>query len=402
MNFEEHAAKPLLRAAGIAIPRGRLARSADEARTAAAELGGAVVVKAQVPTGKRGKAGGIRTAGDAAAAGRAAEAILGMDVAGHRVESVLVEERAAIVAEYYAAVLNDAASKGPLVMFSPEGGMDVEEVAASMPDRLRRAPVDIARGLDLESARAMLEGLDLGAGGLPAAKESAAEESAAETAVAETTVAGALVALYRAYRDNDAELLEVNPLARLEDGRLVALDCKFTLDDSGVKRREALAKKGAPERLTELEARGQALGLKYIELDGDVGVLANGAGLTMTTMDVIAHHGGRPANFLEIGGEAYTKAKPALELVLDNPRVTCLVVNFCGAFARTDVMTGGVLDAWEALAPSIPIFFSVHGTGSAEARSMLRERLGVAPCETMDEAIAAAVAAADAAGRDAG
>ena len=402
MNFEEHAAKPLLRAAGIAIPRGRLARSADEARTAAAELGGAVVVKAQVPTGKRGKAGGIRTAGDAAAAGRAAEAILGMDVAGHRVESVLVEERAAISAEYYAAVLNDAASKGPLVMFSPEGGMDVEEVAASMPDRLRRAPVDIARGLDLESARAMLEGLDLGAGGLPAAKASAAEESAAETAVAETTVAGALVALYRAYRDNDAELLEVNPLARLEDGRLVALDCKFTLDDSGVKRREALAKKGAPERLTELEARGQALGLKYIELDGDVGVLANGAGLTMTTMDVIAHHGGRPANFLEIGGEAYTKAKPALELVLDNPRVRSLVVNFCGAFARTDVMTGGVLDAWEALAPSIPIFFSVHGTGSAEARAMLRERLGVAPCETMDEAIAAAVAAADAAGRDAG
>ena len=422
MNFEEHAAKPLLQAAGIAIPRGRLARSAGEARAAAAELGGAVVVKAQAPTGKRGKAGGIRTADDAAAAGRAAEAILGMDVAGHRVESVLVEERAAIAAEYYAAVLNDAASKGPLVMFSPEGGMDVEEVAASMPDRLRRAPVDVARGLDLESARAMLEGLGLGAGGAsdaePAAIEAAPAEAAmaeaavaeaamakapvAETAAAETAVAGVLVALYRAYRDNDAELLEVNPLARLEDGRLVALDCKFTLDDSAVKRREALADKGSPERLTELEARGQALGLKYIELDGDVGVLANGAGLTMTTMDVVAHHGGRPANFLEIGGEAYTKAKPALELVLDNPRVRSLVVNFCGAFARTDVMTGGVLDAWEALAPSIPIFFSVHGTGSAEARAMLRERLGVAPCETMDEAIAAAVAAATGAGRGAG
>ena len=409
MNFEEHAAKPLLQAAGIAIPRGRLARSVGEARAAAAELGGPVVVKAQAPTGKRGKAGGILTADDAAAAGRAAEAILGMDVAGHRVESVLVEERAAIAAEYYAAVLNDAASKGPLVMFSPEGGMDIEEVAASMPDRLRRTPVDVARGLDLESARAMLEGLGLGAGGAsdaePAAIETAPAETAmaeaavaeaapAEAAMAKASVAGALVALYRAYRDNDAELLEVNPLARLDDGRLVALDCKFTLDDSAVKRREALADKGSPERLTELEARGQALGLKYIELDGDVGVLANGAGLTMTTMDVVTHHGGRPANFLEIGGEAYTKAKPALELVLDNPRVKSLVVNFCGAFARTDVMTGGVLDAWEALAPSVPIFFSVHGTGSAEARAMLRERLGVTPCETMDEAIAAAVAAA--------
>ena len=404
MNFEEHAAKPLLRAAGIAIPRGRPARSADEARSAAAELGGPVVVKAQAPAGKRGKAGGIRTADDAAAAGRAAEAILGMDIAGHRVESVLVEERAAIAAEYYAAVLNDAVSKGPLVMFSPEGGMDIEEVAASMPERLRRAPVDIARGFDLESARAMLGGLDLGAGEASAAEASVTEASAAETTAAETAVAGALVALYRAYRDNDAELLEVNPLARLEDGRLVALDCKFTLDDSGIGRREALAEKGSPERLTGLEARGKALGLKYIELDGDVGVLANGAGLTMTTMDVVTHHGGRPANFLEIGGEAYTKAKPALELVLDNPRVMCLVVNFCGAFARTDVMTGGVLDAWEALAPSIPIFFSVHGTGSAEARAMLRERLGVTPCETMDEAIAAAVAAAaaGAAAREAG
>ena len=378
MNFEEHAAKPLLQAAGIAVPRGRLARSAAEAREAAAGLGRPVVVKAQVPTGKRGKAGGIRTADTAEEAGGAADAILGMDIAGHRVESVLVEERAAIATEYYAAVLNDAASKGPLVMFSTEGGMDVEEVAASMPDRLRRAPVDIARGLDLETARAMLDGLGLGAD----------EVGAAET----------LVALYRAYRDNDAELLEVNPLARLEDGRLVALDCKFTLDDSGIKRREALASRGSPDRLTGLEARGQALGLKYIELDGDVGVLANGAGLTMTTMDVITHHGGRPANFLEIGGEAYTKARPALELVLDNPGVKCLVVNFCGAFARTDVMTGGVLDAWEALAPTIPVFFSVHGTGSAQARAMLRERLGVIPYDTMDEAIAAAVAAARSAG----
>ena len=381
MNFEEHAAKPLLRAAGIAVPRGRLARSAGEAQAVAAELGVPVVVKAQVPAGKRGKAGGIGTADAAGEAAAAAEAILGMEIAGHRVESVLVEERAAVAAEYYAAVLNDAASKGPLVMFSSAGGMDIEEVAASMPDRLRRAPVDITRGLDLESARRMLEGLGLGAD---------------EPPVAET-----LVSLYRVYRDNDAELLEVNPLARLDDGRLVALDCKLVLDDSGIVRRAALTQAGAPERLTGLEARGQALGLRYIELDGDIGVLANGAGLTMTTMDVVAHHGGRPANFLEIGGEAYTKATPALELVLDNPRVKCLVVNFCGAFARTDVMTGGVIDAWEALAPSVPVFFSVHGTGSAEARAMLCERLGVTPYETMDEAIAAAVAAAREADRPA-
>ena len=374
MNFEEHAAKPLLQAAGIAIPRGCLARSADEAEAAAAALGAPVMVKAQAPTGRRGKAGGIRSADDPEAAHKAADTILGMEIAGHCVRSVLVEERAPVATEYYAAVLNDAASKGPLVMVSPEGGMDIEEIAASKPDRLRQVSVDILQGFDLEASRAMLAGLGLGND----------EESLAET----------LVRLYRAYRDNDAELLEVNPLARLADGRLIALDCKFILDDSGIQRRQNLASTGSPETLTALEARGKALGLRYIELDGDIGVLGNGAGLTMTTMDVIAHHGGRPANFLEIGGEAYTRARPALELVLDSPKVKCLLVNFCGAFARTDVMTDGLLDAWEALKPTIPVFFSVRGTGSAQAQAMLLERLGVTPYETMDGAIVAAIAAA--------
>ena len=378
MNFEEHAAKPLLQAAGIAIPRGRVARSAAETEAVAEALGVPVAVKAQVPAGKRGKAGGIRTADDPQAAHEAARAILGMEIAGHRVAALLVEERAAIAAEYYAAVLNDPASKGPLVIVSPDGGMDVEEIAASRPERLRQARVDILEGFGLDAARAMLGGLGLGSD---------------EGPLAET-----LVGLYRAYRENDAELLEINPLARLADGRMVALDCKFVLDDSGIQRQEALAQAGSPDPLTVLEARGQALGLKYIELGGDIGVLGNGAGLTMTTMDVIAHHGGRPANFLEIGGAAYTKAGPALGLVLDNPRVASLVVNFCGAFARTDVMIAGVLDAWEALDPAVPVFFSVHGTGSAEARAMLQDRLGVRPYQTMDEAIAAAVAAA----RDAG
>ena len=378
MNFEEHAAKPLLQAAGIAVPRGRLARSAREAEAAAAALGVPVVVKAQVPTGKRGKAGGVRMADDPQAAHDAASPILGMEIAGHRVETVLVEERVQVAAEYYAAVLNDAASKGPLVMVSLQGGTDVEEIAASQPDRLRRSLVDILRGFDLDAARAMLDGLGLGSD---------------EGPLAET-----LAALYRAYRENDAELLEVNPLARLADGRLVALDCKFVLDDSGVRRSKDLASRGRPETLTALEARGQDLGLRYIELDGDIGVLANGAGLTMTTMDVITHHGGRPANFLEIGGAAYTKARPALELVLDNPKVNCLLVNFCGAFARTDVMTAGLLDAWEALKPTIPVFFSVRGTGSAEAQAMLRERLGVTPFETMEGAIVAAIEAARNAG----
>ena len=377
MNFEEHAAKPLLAAAGIDVPRGRCVTTADEAAEAARDLG-PVIIKAQVPTGKRGKAGGIRPADGADEARTAAAAILGMDIAGHRVERILVEERARIAREYYAAVLNDPPSKGPLVLFSTLGGMDIEEAARTDPARVRRATVDIRAGFDRAAAQSMLEDLDLG------------DEAAA--------VADVLVRLYAAYRGNDAELLEINPLAVTEAGGLVALDCKFALDDSGVKRQPDIAPRGTPERLTGLEARGQELGLRYIELDGDVGVLANGAGLTMTTMDVIVHHGGVPANFLEIGGEAYTKAKPALELVLDNPNVKSLVVNFCGAFARTDVMIEGVIDAWQALAPAVPVFFSVHGTGAEEAVAMLESRLGVTPYPNMDEAIVAAIAAMAAAG----
>jgi succinyl-CoA synthetase beta subunit len=378
MNFEEHAAKPLLAEAGIPVPEGGIAASPE----AAAEIAGrldAVVVKAQVPAGKRGKAGGIKAADGAEAARRAAAEILAMEIGGHRVERVLVEARADIARELYGAVLTDSAAGSPLVMFSTKGGMDIEEVAASEPDAIRRQSVDIAQGFDQAAAAALVRDLDLGDAG--------------------AQVAASLAALYRLYRDRDAEMVEINPLVITGEGQVVALDCKFVLDDSAVARQEDLADRGTPEPGTALEARGGEAGLKYIELDGDVGVLANGAGLTMTTMDAIVHYGGRPANFLEIGGEAYTKAMPALELVLANPRVKSLVVNFCGAFARCDVMTEGVVRAWEALTPDLPVFFSIHGTGEAEAQIMVRERLGLEPFDLMDDAIKAAIEAAIGAAR---
>jgi succinyl-CoA synthetase beta subunit len=371
MNFEEHAAKPLLAKAGIAVPRGGAATTPDEAADIAAGLG-PVVVKAQVPTGKRGKAGGIKPADGADETRTVAGQILGMDIAGHRVERVLIEERAAIARELYAAVLNDAASKSPMVLFSTMGGMDIEEAAEQYPDQVRRQAVDIRDGFDAAAAAKMLQGLDLGDG-----------------AIAET-----LAKLYTAYCDNDAELLEINPLAVTDAGTPVALDCKFTLDDSAVKRQQEIAPAGTPEKLTGREKEAEQLGFKYIELDGDVGILANGAGLTMTTMDVVRHHGGKPANFLEIGGEAYTKGKDALELLLSNPNVKSLVINFCGAFARTDVMAGGIVDGWEQVKPTLPVFFAVHGTGEDEARALLKERLGITPYPTMDEACKAAVEAA--------
>jgi succinyl-CoA synthetase beta subunit len=372
LNFEEHAAKPLLCAAGIDTPKGRLAVTAAEAASAAREIG-PCVIKAQVPTGKRGKAGGIKLAATPDEAKLAAAAILGMSIGEHRVAKVLLEEQVQIAHEMYAAVLNDPASQGPLLLFSAQGGMDIEEIAEQHPDALVRLPVDIRNGLDIKALeRALTQPLPC--------------DRAALVAL--------LGRLYAAYAANDAELMEVNPLVLTADGRLIALDCKYAMDDSAIARHAELAKSGTPDKLTALEERGKSLALKFIELEGTVGVLANGAGLTMTTMDAVRHFGGSPANFMEIGGESYTKAKPALELVLSNPRVKCLLVNFCGAFARTDVMAEGVINAWLDLKPAIPIYFTIHGTGEDEAIAMVKERLGIASYDLMDDAVKAAVVAA--------
>jgi len=374
MNFEEHGAKTkVLAPASIVVPRGVLCRSPEEAR-AAFEAIGPCVVKAQVPTGKRGKAGGIRKADSAAEAAAVAEAILGLEIDGYAVEKVLIEERADIAREFYAAVLTDFAARCPLILFSTEGGMEIEEVATARPDAIRRHSLDIDQDFDAAAAQDMLAGLALGS--------------------PEPKIAAVLSTLYNIYRDCDAELVEINPLALLKDGRVVALDCKFTLDDSAVFRQSELAASGAQDRLSALERRGAEAGLKFIELGGNVGVLANGAGLTMTTMDVIAHLGGKPVNFLEIGGEAYTKAETGLGLVLAADNVKSLVINFCGAFARTDVMADGVVKAWEKLRPTIPVFFSIHGTGEDEAVKLVRDRLGIAPYDFMEDAVEAAVAAA--------
>ena len=373
MNFEEYAAKPLLAAAGIAIPEGHVAETAQEAGGIKAALG-PFVVKAQVPSGKRGKSGGIKLANNPNEAKAMAKEILGMEIGGHLVERVLVERRELIALEFYAAVFNDPPTKGPMVMFSTKGGMDIEEVAAETPNKLKSTAVDVREGFDEGQARELVGTLDLGD--------------------AEEAVIDALVKLYKVYVAYDAELLEINPLIVTKDGSVIAVDCKFVMDDSAIKRQPETAPKGTPDKLTDLEARGEAAGIKYIELDGDIGVLANGAGLTMTTMDVVRHHGGRPANFCEIGGEAYTRAKIALELVLDKPGIKSLVVNFCGAFARCEVMMEGLLSAWQELQPDVPAFFSIAGTGDEEAIVMLKERLGLDPYPTMDAACCAAVEAA--------
>ena len=374
MNFDEHAAKSLVLApAGIPVPRGQICRTAKEAAQAVCAIGPAVI-KAQVAAGKRGKAGGIKPADTPEEAERVAAAILGMSIGEYKVERLLVEEQANIAHEFYAAVLTDTDARKPLVLFSTQGGMDIEEVAAAKPDAIRRQHVDPDVEPGAVDFVSMLAGLQLGD--------------------AQASVADILSRLYAAYRRRDAELLEINPLAQLGDRRVVALDCKFVLDDAAAYRQEDIVSVAAPAPMTALEQRGTENGLKFIQLDGNVGVLANGAGLTMTTMDVIRHFGGRPANFLEIGGEAYTKSAAALDLVLSNPGVRSLIINFCGAFARTDVMAEGVVKAWQELKPAIPVFFSIHGTGEDEAVALVRARLGIEPYDLMEDAIQAAVRAA--------
>ncbi len=373
MNLEEHAAKPLLAGAGIAVPAGELVTDAAAAAAAVARLGPSAV-KAQVAAGGRGKAGGIRLAATPEQARAAALAILGMTIGGHPVERLLVEQRVEAERELYAAVLTDADSQGPLILAATQGGIEIEELAERHPQALLRIPVDIRHGITVAAIAQRL--ITFGAGPLTSA------------------FADVLARLYGVYASNDAELVEINPLALTAGGQLIALDCKFVLDDAAAARWPELAALATPELRTPLEARALEHGLRLIELAGNVGVLANGAGLTMTTMDAIAHYGGAPANFLEIGGEAYRLGRPALELVLANPRVRSLVVNFCGAFARTDVMAAGLIEAWQALSPKIPVFFSIHGTGANEAVALVRERLELEPFDLMDDAVKAAVAAA--------
>ena len=240
MNFEEHAGKVLLRAAGIATPRGGLATSPDQAARIAGDLG-PCVVKAQVPAGKRGKAGGIRLAATSEDARTAATAILALTIGEYRVERLLVEQQAPIAHEMYAAILNDPGSQGPLALFAAEGGMDIEELAQARPASLMRFPIDIREGLDPAAFDAALPA------SLPAPR---------------ADIVRLFQQLYAVYAGNDAELVEINPLVVTNDGRLLALDCKFTLDDAAIPRREALAKSGTPDKLTEIPVNGSILSLR--------------------------------------------------------------------------------------------------------------------------------------------
>lgn len=372
MFVEEHDAKQLIRAGGIAIPDGLIAATPEEAAEAASERG-SVMVKAQVPTGKRAKGGGIVSVDTPDEASEAAALLLGSSLGGCVVERVLVEARVAIARELYVAIMTDPTSAGPLLIMSTEGGIDIEEAHESTPDKVQTVPIDILDGLSAETGMAAAASLDLDAQVRP-------------------QLAGVLLTLYGLFRRYDAQLLEINPLAVTASGDLVALDCKLVIDDNARFRQTEVP----PERPigTALELEAKAQDFLFVELEGDVGVLANGAGLTMATMDAVTAQGGSPANFLEVGGMAYKRAAPALALVLRNPNVKSLLVNLCGAYARTDVIAEGLIAGWNELQPDIPVSFCIHGTGEEAAQQLVRDKLGIEPHETMDDAVREAIAMA--------
>jgi succinyl-CoA synthetase beta subunit len=368
MWLSESVAKQRLAHHGVRVPLGRTVTSAADAAACAASLNTEVVVKAHVPAGQRGKSGGVRFADTPAAASQAAADLLGSTMRGFVVNEVLVEERVEITSELFAAVTRDPSGPHPIVLFSAAGGIDIEEAYAASSRTVRLYRVDISRGLESVAALQLVSDI-------PQHLRAA--------------VADVLMRLYRLYRATDAELVEINPLALMPNGETVALDCKLVIDDSALARHPDLAttKPGG----TALERRAGAEGLLYLELEGDIAVLANGAGLTMATLDAIVLYGGRPANFMEIGGSAYRKAPIALSIALAHPGVRALLVNLCGAYARTDVIIAGLLAGWRELQPNIGIAFSIHGTGEEEAIRLVRTEMGMVPHAHMDAAVQAVV-----------
>ncbi|MFM7246888.1 MAG: ADP-forming succinate--CoA ligase subunit beta [Actinomycetota bacterium] len=353
MDLYEHQGKELFAQAGIPVAEGRVAFTADEARAAAEDLGGRVVVKSQVLTGGRGKAGGVKVVDGPGPAQEAADAILGLDIKGHITRRLLVERAVAIADEYYFSITFDRAAKMPLLMLTTMGGMDVEAVAEEHPDRLARLHVDPALGYRGFHGQRLMS-----MAGVPVGERKA--------------LAPLLAALYGVFADRDAMLVEVNPLVRLEDDTFLAADAKVTIDDNALHRHpdvEAMRDLAAAD---PQEQAAREADLAYVKLDGDVGILGNGAGLVMSTVDVIAQVGGRPANFCDVGGGASAeKIATALGIVLSDDKVKSVLFNIFGGITRGDEVAKGLLGALEQTAVRAPIVVRLDGTNAAEGRALL-------------------------------
>lgn len=392
MDLLEHQAQELFAKHGIPVGRNRVVSTPEEARAAAEEIGGRVVVKAQVKTGGRGKAGGVRLADGPAAAHSTAAAILGMDIKGHTVDKLLVTEASDILDEYYVSLLLDRSSRSFLAMVSREGGVDIEQVAAENPAALARVSVDPAHGLDRESAYRLCA-----EAGLPHDVHD--------------DVRDVLIKLWDVFQKEDATLVEINPLAKLADGTVRALDGKVTVDDNARFRQNGHAAFVDRTATDPLEARATEKNLNYVKLDGEVGVIGNGAGLVMSTLDVVAYagekYGGvKPANFLDIGGGASAEVMAnGLEIILGDPAVKSVFVNVFGGITACDAVANGIVQAIELLtgkgeAITKPLVVRLDGNNAPEGRRIL-DAAALACVRTADTMDGAAHLAAELAGKGA-
>ena len=380
MDLFEHQGKELLAGYGLPVPPGEVAFSVEEAVEAARRLGPPVVVKAQVHTGGRGKAGGVRLAADLDEARTCAQAILGLDISGHTVKRLLIEKASAIAAEYYASFTLDRSARRHLGMLSAQGGVEIEAVAEADPDAIARIWIDPVEGLTESACRAWVAAAGLTADAPPAANADAAPTpapgDAAPAAADAAEAVEVLTRIYGAYADADADLIEVNPLIRTAVGDIVVLDAKVTLDANSVYRHPGYAAYDDTQPRDERERAARAKGLQYVGLDGSVGVIANGAGLAMSTVDVVTQASGRPANFLDIGGGANASVMAAaLEVINNDPAVRSILVNIFGGITRGEEVANGILEALERVTIEAPIVIRLDGTNAAEGRAILEPRL---------------------------
>ena len=356
MDLHEYQGKELFRQYGIPVSDGRLATDPAGARAAAEELGFPVVVKAQVLTGGRGKAGGIKLAASADEAETRAREILGMDIRGHVVTKIWIERASDIAREYYLSLTFDRSAKKPLFMFTTQGGMEIEEVAATSPDALVRLHVDPLEGCHPWHARRLVY------------------DGGVEDPGEQKQIAAIVTKLYEAFVATEAMLCEINPLIVTPDGEVRALDSKFTVDDNSLFRHPDIAELRDVAAADPLEALAREKGVTYVKLDGEVGVLGNGAGLSMSTVDVVTFAGGRPANFCDLGGGGDAQGVvDALEVITRDDQVRAIFFNIFGGITRCDEVARGILQAVGEMGLELPIVVRLDGTNAEEGRQILAD-----------------------------
>jgi succinyl-CoA synthetase beta subunit len=375
MKLHEYQSKSIFSKYGVPIPKGRVATTAQEAKHIAEELGGRVVIKSQVLVGGRGKAGGVKVARDAQEAEQLATQILSMEIKGLPVRKVLVDEAAAIETEIYFAITNDRAARKPVMIASAAGGVDIEEVAAKTPEKIIKVRIDPLLGLREYQARDVAASIDL-------PRDYWKDFSKVANG------------LWQVYKETDATLAEINPLVITKDKRLIALDGKMIIDDNAMFRHADLAEMRDIDEEAPAETEARKYGLSFIKLDGNIGCMVNGAGLAMTSMDIVKLFGGEPANFLDIGGGAAAdKVAAAMRIILSDPNVKAILFNIFGGITRCDEVARGILTAMGEVKPKVPMVVRLVGTNAEEGRKLLKDAKMIT-AETLADAAKKAVAAA--------